>query len=179
MMEAVVIVEQVQKHFIDQFQIFVTHQLENCEKCSQEVKFEVPTEGIYSGLYCVDFIINENGVSPVPFIPENVLEFPLSQYQSGNLSLTIKEMRWDRVLIETNVEEIPESAISGWFDYWFDLNDQRLQDQPTFGNIVHSVSIDGNTLNIDFGSAEPKAFWELMTSLEKAGATEALVRYGE
>lgn len=170
MVNAALIVEQVQAHYETQYSQFIERQLKNCKQCSHEVKFQIDSNSFFSNLYCSDFLNNDEGSKVVEFVPENKLEFQETSQELSSATLSLQSLQWDRVVIETDIDQISDMAISGWFDHWFDTNDKRSGDKPVLGNIIHAVSIDRGAMNVDFGSAEPQAFWDLMIALERAGA---------
>lgn len=176
MVDAAVIVEQVQAHYEAQYFQFVEAQLKNCEQCSHEVKFEIDSGSFFSNLYCSDFLNNDEGTNVVEFVPENILEFQETSQELSSATIVIQSLQWDRAVIETDIGQISDTTISNWFDHWFDVSDKRSGDKPILGNVIHSVSVDRGTMNIDFGSADPQAFWDLMTALEIAGASSIRVR---
>ncbi len=170
MVEAAVIVEQVQAHYEAQYSQFIETQSMNCEQCSHEVKLQIDSGSLFLNLYCTDFLKNDDGPKVIEFAPENKLEFQETTQEFSSATLVLRSLQWDRVVIETDIDQISDAAISGWFEHWFDPNDKRSGDKQALGNIIHSVSIDTGAMSVDFGSAEPQAFWDLIIALESAGA---------
>ena len=170
MVDAAVVVEQVQAHYEAQYSQFIQTQLKSCGQCSHEVKLRIDSAALFSNLYCTDFLNNDDGSNVVEFAPESKLEFQQTSQELGSATLVLRSLQWDRVFIETDIDQITDAAITVWFEYWFDADDVRTGEQPVLGNIIHSVSVDGGAINVDFGSAEPQAFWDLISALERAGA---------
>ena len=171
MVEAAVIVEQVQAHYEAQYYQFIEAQSKNCEQCSHEVKLQIDSGSFFSNLYCTDFLNNDDGPKLVEFAPEYKIDFQETTQELSSATLVLRSLQWDRVAIETDIDQISDAAISGWFEHWFDPNDKRTCDKQVLGNIIHSVLVDTGAMNVDFGSAEPQAFWDLIIALESAGAS--------
>ena len=68
-----------------------------------------------------------------------------------------------------NVEE----AIGDWFISWFDPDESgRFKGDGDVSQCVHAVYVEPNELQVDFGTALPGAFEELLDCLATAGATQ-------
>jgi hypothetical protein len=75
------------------------------------------------------------------------------------------------VLIRHNLDEVPHEPLSRWFQLWFDPDDVRHDPSAELSDVIHSVLLQPNCISIDFGSADPNAFWDMLDLLEEAGAT--------
>jgi len=93
----------------------------------------------------------------------------------GNADLNIERLRWDDVVIDHNGSLDAEQVLGRWFEKWFDPDDRRYLAGSELGNVIHSLAVEPGRLRIDFGSAAPDAFWEILDLLEKAGATQLSV----
>ncbi|GJL90960.1 hypothetical protein [Hyphococcus sp.] len=179
MVDLAPIVENVRDHYFAQLESFVEQELAACTMCSPEVKFQMPEDNaIYGDLYCVYFVENDNGPVVTELAIETGLGFSESRGTRGGVEITLSTMRWDNVRIEAN-KPIADEDIETWFNYWFDVEEVRYDDAKTLGNIIHSALIDGPSISIDFGSSEPRAFWELVDALSVTGVTSITVTYGD
>ncbi|WP_375205338.1 hypothetical protein [Hyphococcus sp.] len=179
MVDLTLIVENVRDHYFVQLESFVEQELAACTMCSPEVKFQMPAENpIYGDLYCVDFVQNDDGPVVKELAIESGLGFPETSGARSGVEITISTMRWDDVRIQAD-KPIADEDIDTWFNYWFDAEEVRYDEAKTFGNIIHSALIDGASVSIDFGSSEPRAFWELVDALGDAGVTSITVTYGD
>jgi hypothetical protein len=167
---------RVRDHYVDQFRAFVKRQLENCSQGAAEVKLELNADSeIFRRLYCVDFIRNDGASKIIELQPDRVLNFEPITGSVGDAILKIEHVRWDDVLVYHNAQTDFGDALSGWFDTWFDPEDRRYVQGAELGNVIHSLGVRPQLLSVDFGTAEPEAFWELIALLERTGASELRV----
>jgi hypothetical protein len=137
------------------------------------VKLELePGSRIFRSLSCADFVRNDGEPEIIDFTPERVLSFEPITTSLGGAELTIEDLMWDDVVIHHNGSFDPEQALGAWFDRWFDPDDRRYMSGADLGNVIHSLVVEPRKLRIDFGSAAPESFWEVLNLLEVAGATQ-------
>lgn len=167
------LIKEVRDHFLDQFRDFIRQERQSCSKGGPEVKLQLSqTSGIYRHLYCADFIRNDDQPNVIEFIPEYQLEFAPVTGKFGNIVIEIIAFRWDRVKITHTLPDLDHAHIDAWFDDWFDPDDRKYDQNSEFSHTIHSVTIEGQEICVDFGSAPVDAFWSLMGILEKSGAPQ-------
>lgn len=170
--DVVALVARVRDHYVQQFASFASEQRQTCVRGAAEVKFQLSEDsGLFQRLYCVDFVRNDESVEPVEFQPEYALTFDEISSSFASAMLSIQNLRWDDVVIGHDVSSLPEIELSQWFRVWFDPDDDRHDPDAALSETVHSLTIQFSVLNVDFGTAPPGAFWELLALLEAAGAT--------
>lgn len=164
------LINQAREHYLDQFRAFVVLQSLACSTGSAEVKFRLSDESeVYQHLYCADFVKNDGEPELVELIPDSVLEFDEISGAFGETALTIKHLQWDDIVVHHDAPE-PVQALTDWFEKWFDPQDNRQIGGGAKGNVIHSLLVKPGTLNIDLGSAESEALWEMLDLLEASGA---------
>jgi hypothetical protein len=164
---------RLRDHYVQQLLIFVAEQRRNSIRGEAEVKLELePGSRIFRSLSCADFVRNDGEPEIIDFTPERVLSFEPITTSLGGAELTIENLRWDDVVIHHNGSFDPEQALGAWFDRWFDPDDRRHMSGADLGNVIHSLVVEPGKLRIDFGSAAPESFWEVLNLLEVAGATD-------
>ncbi|MCW1401657.1 hypothetical protein OKA06_04710 [Novosphingobium sp. MW5] len=169
-MDPVAFVARIRDHYVDQFSSFAMQHRANCTHGASEVKFQLDEQSeLFDRLYCADFINNDAAVEMVEFEPENLLTFEPIAGTFGNASLAINYLRWDDVEIFHDVEELPADELSNWFERWFDPDDARHVPGAELSEIIHSMLIQPHCISIDFGTARPDAFWEILQLLDDAG----------
>lgn len=175
MFDAALVVEQVQTNYAEHYAGFVANQLESCSACAPEVKLQLPEDSpLYGKLYALDFV--DSG-QPIEIWPDKMLEFASVNEKYGDLDLTLQGMRWDAVTLTMAGGNDVHKALQPWFAYWFDKEDARYSEDNLVGNVIHSVLLEKDVLSVDFGSASPEAFWQLIDTLEADGVTEVTVTY--
>ena len=124
---------------------------------------------LFERLYCVDFVKNDPP-EIVELQPENILTFALIEGSFGEASLSVEHLRWDDVLLYHDSTDLPPQALSLWFRQWFDPEDERHDPAADLSRVIHSMLIEPSCVSVDFGTAEPEAFWDMLNLLEGAGA---------
>lgn len=175
-----VFLSRIRDHYIDQLRAFLAKERRNSIRGESEVKLELePGSKVFRSLTCADFVRNDGEPEILQFAPERVLSFEPVTATLGHAELRIDRLRWDDVVLEHNATFDPDRLLNSWFETWFDPDDRRYRPEADLGNVVHSLIVDAGRLKIDFGSAAPEAFWELLELLERAGATELRISGSE
>jgi len=130
---------------------------------------------LFGRLYCADFISNDGEAKVVELRPRNVLTFTPIAGSFGKASLSIEHLRWDDVVIRHDRSELPHDGLSRWFQHWFDPDDRRHDPMAGLSGVVHSLLVEPGSVSIDFGTADPGAFWEMLELIEGAGAKQIRV----
>lgn len=170
-MDAVAFVAQLRDHYVDQFRSFAEQQRAHCTKGSSEVKLQLGEDSeLFDRLYCVDFVKNDGQAEIIELDPERIIAFDPVPGSIGSARLSIEHLRWDDVLLRHDCETLPPVALSAWFRRWFDPDDDRHESTAELSSVIHSMLVRPGTISIDFGTAEPEAFWAMLHLLESAGA---------
>jgi hypothetical protein len=173
-MDGIAFVARVRDHYVDQFRAFADKQKRSCEVGAAEVKLRLSDRSeLFRRLYCVDFAGKTGGEHGVVELqPAFTLTFGPMSCAYGAAAISIEHLRWDDVDIHHDLAALPQEEIASWFERWFDPDDKRAGQTAEFSNVIHSLLIRPGCVTIDFGTAPPDAFWELLNVLEQAGATE-------
>lgn len=157
-------------HYVEQFRDFVARQYEGGSRGASEVKLQVSDESrLFRQLYCADFMKNELEAEVVEFVPERVLKFDPILGMMGTMDITIEHLHWDDVRIEGSADIGTSEALAEWFDYWFDLEETRLDSEAELSETIHSLITEEGRINIDLGTAPVDAFWSLLGALADSG----------
>jgi hypothetical protein len=171
--DAQIFLSRLRDHYVEQFLLFVAEQRRNSLRGDAEVKVEFePGTSIFRGLCCADFVRNDVQPEIIHFEPDRVLGFNPISASLGDAELRFEQVRWDDVVIHHDAQGDLSGALGGWFERWFDPDDRRHNPGTELGNVIHSLAVEPEKLSVDFGTAAPDSFWELLNLLEKAGATE-------
>lgn len=177
------LVQAIQSSYQTQFAAFVQSQHETCRTCSAEVKFEIKDiPSLLGSIYVVDFIRNDESTQAVEMYPDRMIYFSEQRFRVDNsLAVTMTSAVWGNIRFtcdpappDNNLRE----AFMPFFDYWLDPNDKRAVYGQEIGGIVHSISIDSGTVEIDFGSAPTDAFFDALNRLADAGCAAVQVTSG-
>lgn len=141
-----------------------------------EIKLQLSEASmLFQRLNCADFIKNDDRREVIELQPERRLSFePISASYEG-ASLRIEHLHWHDVRLYHGLAALPQDKIADWFEYWFDVDDGRYENGSKVSNVIHSLSVESDSLSIDFGTAAPEAFWKLLEVLKEAGASAVRV----
>jgi hypothetical protein len=171
-MDPAAFVARIRDHYVDQFRVFAEQQRASCTRGASEVKLQLSEQSdLFDRLYCADFVKNDDAQEIVEFQPENIVTFEAIVGTFGKASLSINHLRWDDVLIRHDLDHLPIDDLSHWFQLWFDPEDARHDPNAKLSGIIHSMLLQPNCISIDFGTANPDAFWDILQLLEDAGAS--------
>lgn len=169
----------VQHHYTAQLVVFIAEQKAHGQGAG-EVNFQLSAGSqLFRDLYCADFAFGPKapgGPKIVDMWPDKALSFPPSTYKHGSVSIRIESLRWDNVKIMYSGRK-PD--LGPWFETWFDPDDKRHDPKAALGGKIHSLSIGDGVVNVDFGSAPPKAFIEMTEAFASAGVRQLTVSVGD
>lgn len=165
------LIARVRDHFIAQFKSFVVDRQRNCTHGASELKLLLDEPNpFFQRLYCLDFISNDGEYQRFVLEPEGVETFDVISVPFGAAALSISPLRWDAAVVQHDLALMPLDEIAIWHRRWFDPDDERLDPNAALSGVIHALTIESGALLIDFGTAPPDAFWELLRLLESAGA---------
>jgi hypothetical protein len=166
-------VERVREHYLDQFQEFVAKQRQGSTTGSPELKLKLSEgTGLYRDLHCVDFVKNPEKPRLLELQPDRYLAFAPITWSFGSMVVRIVGLRWNSAIITHDKPRLQPECLAEWFETWFDPDDKRLDARADLSGVIHSLSISGQSVSADFGSAPVGAFWSLLAVLEKAGVKD-------
>jgi hypothetical protein len=165
-------IESARERYLEQFRAFVARQRQNCTLGGPEVKFELSEQsGVYKRLYCVDFVKNDDGAADaIELQVDDETPFPTLVSDFRGVTMTVTTVRWDDVVLSHDAGNLPAQALDDWFQYWFDLDDKRLQPDAELSGVIHSLICEPGKLQVDFGTAPARAFWDLLELLKEGNA---------
>ena len=164
-------IARIRDHYVDQFVAFAAQQGSECAQGASEVKLQLhETSKLFQRLYCVDFLKNDGEPELFELMPDRVLTFEPIAGSIDSTALHIDHLCWDDVEIRHDASAPLLDALDGWFERWFDPEDARQDQEQPVSNVIHSLLVQPGSLSIDFGTAEPEAFWEILDLLAASGA---------
>ena len=172
-------IDRLRNHYVDQFRQAAEEMAAEDYPVAPEIKLKLGGSGdLYENLWCVDFVKPEPEPQVIEFGASYVLKFSPMIAEVAGLIVLLRYTTWDDVLITHDADPPSPPGLEDWFDYWFDLEDDRQPEGSELGNVIHSLLVRGNRISVDFGSAETEALWNLLEVLEKAGATYIRISAG-
>jgi hypothetical protein len=161
------LVIRVREHYLEQFWELADKRSKQCTVGTAELKIQLngPSE-LYERLFCVDYATNDGAIEVFEFAVENFLLFDPITFDCGKATLLVDHLRWDDVVIEHDLPDLPADAIEKWFEHWFDPDDAAMRQTE----IIHSLHLTPGRVYIDMGTAPPEALYDMLGLLENAGA---------
>ena len=175
-MDSEALISGVRDHYIQQFNAFVAFQVAKHSGGVAEVMFELPeNDQLFRRLYCVDFAVNKDGLTVIEMEPDRLLSFEPIRFVRAQAKVSIESLCWDDIIFKWGGCFVWTTAWSSWFEKWFDPDDRRTGKADEALGRIHSLSVEGNSAVVDFGTARPKAFWEFLDHLIASGVQEVRV----
>jgi hypothetical protein len=169
------VLDRVRNHYLDQYSSFVRFNKGKFKRGTAEVIFEVPGADIFQKLYRVDFVGTGRTHEVIELGLDLILSFDPIAEQYKAAKLFIDCLRWDDIVFRHDCDEVSEERLRSWFQKWFDPADLRNADGDELGEVIHSVSVKPNKIDVDFGSAKSEAFFELLDLLVDSGARQICI----
>lgn len=173
-MDLAAFIVRARDHYVGQLEAFVAEQARSCARGAAEIKLQLhETSELFGQLYCIDFLKTaEDGRHElVELQPARILAFDPVSGALGRARLSIEHLRWDDVLIRHDAAALAADDLTAWFEQWFDPRGRRHVEGALLSECIHSLRVEPGVLGIDFGSAPPAAFLEILALLERAGAS--------
>lgn len=168
------LVARVRDHYVKQFVDLVEKEKPNWAQSASELALLLDESSeIYRDLFRIDFMYTKSDgkVQPTEFDLPYFLKFDAISTPFGAATLIVERLRWDDVQIHHDVSVLGEDKINQWFELWFDPGDERRNPSAAVNEVIHSMLIEPALVSLDFGTAPPKAFWEMLEIIEDAGAS--------
>lgn len=133
------LVGRVRDHYLEQFWELADQVSKQCTVGTAELKLGLNGQSeLYKNCYCVDYATSDDGkIGVVEFAVDRFLLFDPVTFDCGRATLLVDHLRWDDVLIEHDLPDVPADAIEEWFEHWFDPDDAAMRQTE----IIHSLSL--------------------------------------
>lgn len=169
------LVVRVRDHYLEQFWKLADQTSKQCIVGTAELKLGLngPSE-FYKNCYCVDYATKDGEIGVVEFAVDKFLMFDPVTFDCGRATLLVDHLRWDDVVIEHDLPDVPADAIEEWFEHWFDPDDAAMRQTE----IIHCLRLTPGSIGIDMGTAPPDALIDMLELLERAGARNLRITAG-
>ncbi len=74
------------------------------------------TSGFFEDLCCADFVMNDDQVRVVELAPDDELSFDPVEGKYGSVSLRVRNLQWDDVVLRHDLGELPHAQLKRWFE---------------------------------------------------------------
>ena len=149
---------------------------------ASELLLEINDESVDEpfNLVRVDFIYkNENGEDSINELRlDSNSNYKPVEYIASNTEVLVKPFCWNSCEIVSDKIEL--DSLKEWVRQWLKIEEEF----DSFSTAIHSCSIpeekDGQfSFTMDFGTSPAEAFFDLITTLERAGATQISIKTEE
>ena len=172
---------EYREHYVAQYQQAVVEYREKYQPGGPEVLLEVGGREHLPPLFRLYRIDLASGAVD----PPNLTDFNLNELPSGitttytieGVDIELSPIAWNGVEITGPVFDPTSPAFEAWMTAWIDPDETKDSDEYGLGAYVHSVTYpeeigdDQATFSVDFGTAGPDSFIELIGVLSGFGAT--------
>ncbi len=145
-----------------------------------EVSITLDREWQHARLYTVDFVARKAGAEE-PLIAElNATPFnwslPVSHVHEGFAVQIVENSDWGAMRVEIGADMRRKDTLDAFLAKWhWDWEANDLPGGRSTG-VIHAISADETGIGVDFGSAPPDAFLDLITTLASAGFDSVEIR---
>ena len=143
-----------------------------------EVPFETNRPEAYARFLIADFGVARDSISYLVRreMPPGPVTAADGVYLHTGVTITVEALDWDRTLLAFQAPEQPDEALRALLVGWqYDERSDSISQAPGH---IHSVVPRAAGLAVDFGTAPPAAFLDLVEALAGAGVTRMRVNAG-
>ncbi|MDC7684917.1 hypothetical protein PQU92_16660 [Asticcacaulis sp. BYS171W] len=164
--------KQARSHYLDQFRSFVENQRKAGYVGEPEVQLQTDDEALFDRFLVGDYLITGAHPHVVRFEPSRMLSFSPMVVTLNGMNVTIERLRWDDVVVVSDVALPTADALQVWFEDWTETRPNPEDHHEPLANVLHSVRFEDGQMRVDFGSALPKALVDLFLLLHESGARD-------
>jgi hypothetical protein len=164
-------VQRARDLYVDQLTGFIQTQRATGKRGASEVKLQLPPpKRLFQCFTCVDYLENDrDGVVAIDMAADRHLQFEPTLLRYKSLDVKLSGLCWDDVIADFD-GRTPD--LTDWFDLWFDPTEKRFDSEAELTGRIHSLIAEDGRISVDFGSAPPQAFFDLLDALIDAGVVE-------
>lgn len=184
-MDVASLIAGVRDDYVEQFDAFVEQQAGAHPDGAPEVKLRLSEgSGLLNDLFCVDFLVQGDGATEaIELHPPRHPAFDPFDGGVAGLRIRFEDLRWDDAILRFTGGGPDPEALALWFLTWFDPHELRgaaaNDEDADLSGVIHSVALTDGALHVDFGTAPPEAFWELLEVLAEGGVTAVTIGAGD
>ncbi|ESQ77966.1 hypothetical protein [Asticcacaulis sp. YBE204] len=164
--------KQARNHYLDQFRSFVENQRKAGYAGEPEALLQTDDDTLFDRFLVADYLITSANPHVVRFEPSRMLSFSPMVVILNGMTVTIERLRWDDVVVISDVALPSKEALQVWFEDWTEPRGNPEDHHAPLANVLHSVRFEHGQFRIDFGSALPKALVDLFILLHESGARD-------
>lgn len=181
-MNAQELVQQIRDHYVDLYRRAVGRWTEKYPDAEVEAFVEGKPSVFARGRWRADLLADEDGAPKIIEVnPEEFVSDKRTTIVWNGLTLEMSPMHWNSVeLLVDGPTPNDSHPLYDWVDQWLDAQERRIAASPKLGSVIHSVLSPKSAESrwstaVDFGSAEPEAFWSLLSLLRESEAPRVCV----
>lgn len=177
-MEMLAVLETLRSDYLIEFAAAYHQQLELNDTIQPEITLEI-SGGTYKNLYVVDMLskVNET-ITPIEVDPNDAAYGGEVSMQYNGLSVEISKVSWDSMTFSIYPAPAELIGLEFWFDKWIDLEGSRHVEGEIYSRVIHSVLLEDQSVDVDFGTATTGAAIELLELFKMNGVKTVHVSSG-
>ncbi|ESQ86341.1 hypothetical protein AEAC466_03840 [Asticcacaulis sp. AC466] len=169
-MEFEELIELARESYMGQFVTFADMQAKTHIKGKAEVKFVLEDSDLYRNYYCADYASSEDG-NITELMPDEEVSFDPIEVSLEDMDMRVERLQWNDINIKSE-PPLTDAELADWFETWFDPDDKTFDPDTRFSGNIHSLTIDGEGIHVDMGTAPLDAFVELLVLYQGLGYSE-------
>lgn len=157
-------------HYLSQYRSFIDNQRKAGRAGEPEVMLETDDDTLFDRLLVADYLITNDEPHVVRFQPGRQLEFAPQVVTINGMTVSIERLRWDEVVVVSDAPLPSKEALQVWFEEWTEARDNADDHHEPLANVMHSVRMVDEQIQLDLGSAPPQSLFDLFLLLNESGA---------
>lgn len=180
MTDFIAILDDLRGKYLLEFEAAYHQQVEENQQVFPEIAFEI-SDGPFKRLFVIDMVVRNNGgdsavevgVGPYSYTDSATVSYRGMQIEFAKVS-------WDSMRFSFKQSSGELAGFEKWFDTWIDLEGARdTNGNDIFAEMIHSVTLDTGSVDVDFGSAPLSAATELFDLFAINGVESVFVTSGK
>lgn len=169
------IITAIREDYLEQLTAFIAEEQRRDPAARAGVRVDAPDSGLFARAYVPDVAFGDPVERMSDLVPrERNGSLGPFNLVTPDLSVTFEDLWWNDVRLDHN-GAFTAATVSAWFQRWFPVAVPSPLRSDDLKGFIHSATVDEKWITVDFGSAEPKALFELLSATKRCGASDIVV----
>ncbi len=170
-MELIALLEATRDGYLIQYESVYREKIEIHEQVTPEVTFEI-SGSVYKQLFTIDFLLRDGEDIEAAEVVEAGAVFSSERaFTYNDMAVSLAPVTWDAMSFTLSPAPDELIGFEEWFDRWMDIDGEHAPDRQLFSHVIHSATLSGDTIAVDFGTAPAEAALELIDLFRQSGVT--------
>lgn len=169
------VITSIRADYIEQWGAYVAARRASDPSVFVERRRAMPDSKLFARSYVPDVSLGDPMTSMSDLVPrQRAGKIPSFALNSPKITVHFEDLWWDDVRIDHDGSFTGE-LVSWWFNRWFpSLNTDAPRADGVTG-FIHSVTVDEKWIEVDLGTANVSALFNILSIAQRCGAKTATV----